>query len=1111
MPRPPSWFADVRSEAEKRWTRLEQDRDLAAPWWQLFRQVQNPRHVLSELLQNADDARARRAWVDIVDGTFVFRHDGRDFTAEDFRALCRFGLSNRRTLHTIGFRGIGFKSTFSLGDRVELLTPSLAVAFEKQRFSLPIWLDAVERPERETVVRIRIRDRHVLAQLERNIEEWLRTPLALLFLRRLRTLVIGGRQIRWRHLRGGPCRGAETFELDAPGREGQAAIVFRSGTEPFPPDACEEIREERFLLPDERLELPPCRVDIALGTGWEGGVYAVLPTGVRTGLRFACNAPFLQDPARLHIKEPARSPTNRWLLHRLGGLAARAMLAWLEDESLAAEERAAAYALMPPPAGDGSTLAQEVEAHVERAFAAEIRGRAVVLTAAGDLVEAREAIVADPVLFDVWGEDEIAEVLANGNVRVVSPHVARGHVDRLVARGLVEHRTRRDLLGRLKALRPPRPGSFAGLYALWAYLAPELARAWRWEASELALFPVRHSDRLQKASSCVRFRRSRDLDEEDAGFVLARLEACDEEWFDHLQALTGGGRRDVSRGEPVRQIEHFLRETGLDRPSSANRLVAAVVDRLKLPSPEDTVRLTRIAAKFDVSVPEASPYATLDGAVRRADAGILYDPGERLEDLLPEAVVRTRLLRPVYGRDLSGDVAHDWRLWAARAKSRLLRFPLPEAEDRPMSRREFQRELDRRAVNVRPKYPYASDTVFVADPDFARELWDHWEHLAEDDPAVWAHVTDCLSAEIDRLEERLFLRAHQRGYTYTRPVELAAPLPAAWIVRLRGKRCLPDGDGVARRPEELYRRTPETEGLLGIEPFVTRRLDGEKTAPVLDLLAVEPGLDLFAQPPARRPGADGGSRRVVAGPGRALRLFRWPRLGVPAATGPDCAARNEIVDHDLRPFVLRAVGALPAVALQLAADAHKVAAVMAQEQLGLPVERQQAAQQRPRQGMHGHGRHSRGTNTPSASTASATATAADGADRTVTLEEARNTATGGLRVRSTRARPRRTASTISKARSRPRASRSSAMTLGGTPGIAQSSAAGSTSTAGPSAGTAHACVGSSAGSGGEHRRHRQPGASASSSADFQNVRPPHERHAPVGIPRASVGKGTARA
>jgi len=614
--------------------------------------------------------------------------------------------------------------------------------------------------------------------------------------------------------------------------------VLRSGEEPFPPDACGEIREERSLLPEERLELPSCRVDIALGTGWEGGVYAVLPTGVRTGLPFAINAPFLQDPARLQVKEPARSPTNRWLLNRIGRLAAGAMLAWLENPALTIGERAAAYGLMPFPVSSEGTLAQEVQARVERAFAAEIHGRAVVLTAAGDLVDARQAIVVDPVLFDVWGEDGIAEVLADRTVRVASPHVSDAHIERLVERGLVEHRSRRDLFDRLKRLRPPRPESFVGVYALWTYVLPELAQAWWRGAGEVALFPIRGDTRLQKASSCVRLPRSRALNERDAEFLLARLAACDEEWFDHLQALGGDERRDVSRGEPVRQIGQFLRETGLDRPSSPDCLVAAVVDRLKLPSPDDAVRIARIAAKLDVSVLEAFPYVTVDGAVRRADAGVLYDPDERLKDLLPEAVVRTRLLHPVYERDLSGGVARVWRPWATSAKSRLLRFPLPEARDRPTSRREFERELHRRAVNVRPRYPYASDTVHVADPDFACELWDHWQRLAGDDPAVWAHVTDRLLAEIDRLEEPLFLQARQRGFTYTRLVELAASVPAAWIVRLRDERCPWDDEGTPRRPKELFRRTSETEGLLGVEPFVVRHLDGEKTAPVLDLLGV---------------------------------------------------------------------------------------------------------------------------------------------------------------------------------------------------------------------------------------------------------------------------------
>src|SRR3954447_16597983 len=140
----PAYFEAIRRKAAGRWDQLEQDPELAGPWHQLFKQVQSPRHILSELLQNADDAGATEASVRIENQFFIFEHNGEDFIADHFASLCRFGYSNKRALHTIGFRGIGFKSTFSLGDRVELYTPSLAAAFRRWRFTEPVWLDGAK-------------------------------------------------------------------------------------------------------------------------------------------------------------------------------------------------------------------------------------------------------------------------------------------------------------------------------------------------------------------------------------------------------------------------------------------------------------------------------------------------------------------------------------------------------------------------------------------------------------------------------------------------------------------------------------------------------------------------------------------------------------------------------------------------------------------------------------------------------------------------------------------------------------------------------------------------------------------------------------------------------
>ena len=83
----PSYFEEVRCHASGRWDQLEQDPEFAGPWHQLFKQVQIPRHVVSELLQNADDAEATMATVDIQDGDFVFSHNGEDFPLNAYSSV----------------------------------------------------------------------------------------------------------------------------------------------------------------------------------------------------------------------------------------------------------------------------------------------------------------------------------------------------------------------------------------------------------------------------------------------------------------------------------------------------------------------------------------------------------------------------------------------------------------------------------------------------------------------------------------------------------------------------------------------------------------------------------------------------------------------------------------------------------------------------------------------------------------------------------------------------------------------------------------------------------------------------------------------------------------
>lgn len=89
---------------------------------------------LIELLQNADDAGARRFYVkSLGDRRFIVANDGRPFTADDVMALCRSGASTKsRHAGTIGYRGIGFKSVVNYANAVHLVSGETRLTFSRE-------------------------------------------------------------------------------------------------------------------------------------------------------------------------------------------------------------------------------------------------------------------------------------------------------------------------------------------------------------------------------------------------------------------------------------------------------------------------------------------------------------------------------------------------------------------------------------------------------------------------------------------------------------------------------------------------------------------------------------------------------------------------------------------------------------------------------------------------------------------------------------------------------------------------------------------------------------------------------------------------------------------
>ena len=837
----PPYFEGVRASAARRWAQLEQDPELAGPWHQLFKQVQSPRHVVSELLQNADDAGATEAAVDIQDGQFVFTHNGEDFTAEHFASLCRFGYSNKRALHTIGFRGIGFKSTFSLGDQVRLTTPTLSVAFQRERFTEPVWCNVADELAL-TAVRVAIKDDHRRRELERNLAEWVRSPASLLFFHHIRSLRVGEKEVRWESQGAGPIADSEWVSLSSSPEKKH--LLIRSPAEDFPAEALEEIRQERMVSVDEESTFPPCRVEIVLGL--EGRLFVILPTGVATDLPFACNAPFVQDPARVKIKDPETSPTNRWLLKRAGELAAKALLAWVSDDRQTANQRSEAYGLLPDVDRENNSLEGSCAATIEQAMDDMIGESQFLLTEAGELVSRKKCQTVPQVLLDVWSHDQVVAFFARDKQAILARAVSASNRQKLANWGCVEAVAKSNVIEVLEAKHLPRPGSWRQLMMLWAYVSDQVS-AHRFYSShtDVRVVPVQGRDVLYAAAEVVRLGEKKLLQsEEDWTFLAQHLLVLNQNWPRFLadQRRKAEEREDKPFGQEVEAAYDLLEKLKLTQTSDVSEVVQQVANDFFGQEDcgiEDCIRLAQLAAALGATVSETFQFVTRDGYRRPVKGCIVVDVHNDLDAYVAEGWHKEHILHEDYRVPLSC-TEEEWQQWLASGRSGLFAFvPLVQARNSIWGRHELRQTLKARGFGDEPYYPYVTHDFIIEDWDFEDGHWKRWQALAAADETFWGRLLiRIMEQPLSFWSKGSNARILQVATTgSTRAITSEGVLPS-WIVKFRELPCLQDTRGIYRHPAELLRRTPDTESLLDVEPFVRAEFDTEATRPLLVMLGV---------------------------------------------------------------------------------------------------------------------------------------------------------------------------------------------------------------------------------------------------------------------------------
>lgn len=858
----PDYFQGICQESIRRWEILENDEILAAPWRQLFAQVRDPRNVLSELLQNADDAGASYAICQFDEEAFILRHNGQDFNEEQFSSLCRFGYSNKRALHTIGFRGIGFKSTFSLGDEVEVFSPSLSVVFKSKRFTLPEWLD--DRPDTgdETWIRVKLKDASVHKVLKQVAKTWKQNPLSLIFFRKLRLLDINGFKIGWQESETpAPTDYAKWMR---PINEKKEYLLFRSKELQLPQEAIDEIRQERMILDEAAWEQPVVHIDIVLNK--PGQLFVVLPTNVRAPLPFACNAPFLQDPDRKGIKDPIASPTNNFLLTYVGDVVRQMIYDWLNNEAISFKDRHKAYGLLPKPINKGN------ETGVDRICAEIIIDQIVeglkqitcLLTDEEKVVGANQAISIPRKLVGIWSNRYLLESLGCKEEYVLSTLINKNSREAMLEYKLCMRLADEKVLEYLSSEMPRRPESNHQLLQLWSWVSAHVRHDDRyWYEDELLNRDVRivpvtgegNTNELFAAEDTVNMNLPSLPDDDVMSVILSQVKPIDPTWISFIQEDPGPDYQDDI--ERARGLFHRLPVHEGTELSALLKSAAEGITARKPIDLEALVRLTHLTAKNGLDLNNGFPLMLATSEITFVNREILYvDPNrieysrsgwviynsnQEIKELIPPETRRAIYLNHEYSNTRKNNFEEKvWNDWANSTKSGFHRFiPLVRKVQPIVGKHLVYESLGKYEFTGQVQFPYLGEQFRLIYFDFPHEVYTYWHSKLEEDPFVWCKVLDAICQEpncyLNQSIKTKFVQDATRGGNVQ---AIASDLIPQWILGFRELPCLRDTNGNAAMPSELLYRTPETEQLINDERFIERPKDNDKFRPLLRLLGV---------------------------------------------------------------------------------------------------------------------------------------------------------------------------------------------------------------------------------------------------------------------------------
>ena len=813
-------FERTRREAEKRWRQRVDNEEHRELFRAKFEEVRrSPHHVISELLQNAEDVGASEAEVQVRPDRILFRHNGRDFSEDEFDAFCKLGVSSKKHLFTIGFMGVGSKSVFAVGDSFEIHSDSLHVQFDVENVTVPVWINcSPDYRAAWTTYLISLRDADARGRIDASLRRWLSNPCSIALFTNLSRLDASGRVVTVR--RSAPV--GMMAPLTVVASDGTTQRVTRLSSESFSfPHAC--VAEIQRIRSTDRV--PNAHVEVLIGSSVDGQVSIVLPTKMSLPIPFAINGPFLPDSTRERIQDPEDSPTNAFLLAEIGTLVAEHVATTAANDALSIDERLRAYELIPPDDDDRVGL---LERHCLSAIFQGVRRRLsesrFLLLANGDLAAPGEACDVPPVFHQVWTPDEIKSTLPDER-SVLAPRIARNAVDRMASVewivALDDMQVRALLSGNSTT---PRPYDTHKLHVLWSY-CEQLTSDYlqRSTAPRLNVFPVTGSAGLESAARVCRINedvrnRAADL----WHFIQRHVGILDAHVIDYEAC-------EACLPEDKGRVGEFLKRAGVAGTTSHDsvlRMCWAAV-RKAGGGRSDNVDTLRLALLLNAQLPDDFEVFCRDGVARSSSQALICPTGHTSASILPTSWLHTHAISDEY-RSSCATTDQDWLAWLT-SRTQIAVTAIPTRTEAPF--KDPEGELKRRGAIGRPSRFYPGNHYGV-DYDFDRDLLDHWLAETDSNRMTWADVVSPILRHTPRLlADRVDAKMAASGYRGNWQAARLSGFVAEWVLRFRELSCVEGSDEQVHVPKALFIRTAETEPLLNFVPFVASELDSAETRP----------------------------------------------------------------------------------------------------------------------------------------------------------------------------------------------------------------------------------------------------------------------------------------